>query len=662
MTAVPTAGDTAVIKGAPFDPVLSSNAAVGNLQVSGGFLTLNATLTDNGNYTQDSGFLSFGANADQLQIAGNVTRTGGVVLGSLGTVAFDGTSAQSVTDKSGHPLPNLIVSNSSTAGVTLTAGGLTLGNSMNLNAGSKLSVAPSAAVTVNGTFTDNGSLFLSVLAPGNATAPVTVGGTLALSASSAFDLTVGSPAAGTIYTFVSYGAVTGAGLVPTGNIAVHGNGSFTATPTFGGAALTVTLTSTGITDNWTGAADTNWFNAANWTDANNSSNHVVPGSADTAVISATANNPVVNANATVGSLQLNGGSLTLNANLTDAGNFTDNGSLFLTELTPGNSTAPLTVGGTLALSASSAFDLTVGSPAAGNVYKFISYAAVTGAGLVPPGNIAIHGNSTFMATPAFGAAALTVTLASVSPGGITDIWTGTADSNWFNAANWTDASNSANHFVPTATDTAVIKGAPIDPVLTANATVGNLTVSGGFLTLKANLTDNGNYNQDSGFVAFSAYFYQLTIDGNVTYQGGLMTLDGHGTVVLAGLRGQTVIDTAGHALPNLSIINGTAEVVTLTAGSTLSVANLTLGGDATLVLSVPAPGNATAPLIVSGGLTLGAGSHLDLVMGAPASGATYLFIQFGSLTDNGVVFFFFGQGGFTPTAHKNPNSITVTLA
>ena len=58
-----------------------------------------------------------------------------------------------------------------------------------------------------------------------------------------------------------------------------------------------------------------------------------------------------------------------------------------------------------------------------------------------------------------------------------------------------------------------------------------------------------------------------------------------------------------------------------------------------------APGNATAgPLSLGGTLTLGTGSHLDLTVGAPASGASYLFIQYGAIVDNGVVFGFSGQG------------------
>jgi hypothetical protein len=239
-------------------------------------------------------------------------------------------------------------------------------------------------------------------------------------------------------------------------------------------------------------------------------------------------------------------------------------------------------------------------------------------------------------------------------------WTGGTSGDWFTAANWTDGGGL--HAVPAATDSVIIKGAPFDPVLTANATVANLRVTIGFLTIDAILTDTGSYSQDSGFVGFGSDSNQLVIDGDVSYIGGWLNMNGHGTVVLAGTTAQTVTDRATRALPNLVISNTSAAGVTLAAGSTLSAQTLTLAAGSALNLSVPAPGNAAAPLVVSGTVTLGAGSHLNLTMGAPASGVTYLFLQFGNLVDNGVVFGFSGQGTFTPTAHENANSLTVTLA
>ena len=74
--------DKVVITGGAFATVLNQNATVANLQMANGFLTINAVLTDTGNYFQDQGFLAFGADANQLQIAGNITRSGGVFLGT----------------------------------------------------------------------------------------------------------------------------------------------------------------------------------------------------------------------------------------------------------------------------------------------------------------------------------------------------------------------------------------------------------------------------------------------------------------------------------------------------------------------------------------------------------------------------------------------------
>jgi hypothetical protein len=150
-------------------------------------------------------------------------------------------------------------------------------------------------------------------------------------------------------------------------------------------------------------------------------------------------------------------------------------------------------------------------------------------------------------------------------------------------------------------------------------------------------------------------------------------------VVWGGSAAQTVSDTSGHPLPNLIITNPAG--VTLASGSHLNVSgDVTLGGTLTLAgtatlnvggaftdngtlnLSVAAPGNAAAPLVIGGLFTMNSGSVFNLSMGAPASGVTYLFVQFGSLLDNGAQFFFFGQGGFTPTLNEDANSLTVTLA
>src|SRR5205085_11706131 len=132
-----------------------------------GFLTITGAgvnLAVNGAFAMDSGFVAFGSNANQLQIGGTVSRSGGVFLGSAGTVVLNGTAAQSITDTSGHTFGwNLVISNTSGAGVTVQPGSfVSVGNNVTLNGGSTLS--------------------LSVPAPGNATAPLSLGGTLTLGA------------------------------------------------------------------------------------------------------------------------------------------------------------------------------------------------------------------------------------------------------------------------------------------------------------------------------------------------------------------------------------------------------------------------------------------------------------------------------------------------
>jgi hypothetical protein len=69
--------------------------------------------------------------------------------------------------------------------------------------------------------------------------------------------------------------------------------------------------------NWTGAVSSDWATAGNW-DAN-----AVPGASDLAVINLVKTNaPIVSADTTVGGVELDGGSLTLNATLTDNGDLT----------------------------------------------------------------------------------------------------------------------------------------------------------------------------------------------------------------------------------------------------------------------------------------------------------------------------------------------------
>jgi sugar lactone lactonase YvrE len=329
------------------------------------------------------------------------------------------------------------------------------------------------------------------------------------------------------------------------------------------------------------------------------------------------------------------GNSTLSAN----GGFTDSGKLVLSQPTPGG-TAPVAVSGTLTLAGTTAFDLTVGAPARGTTYNFIQYGSLTdNAGVM----FIIRGNGPFDAAVSRSSTTLTVTLL----GGDTFIWTGGISSDWFTAANWTDASGF--HAVPGPTDTAIIHGAPFDPVLTASATVANLRVTIGFLTLDASLTDTGTYSQDSGFVAFGADADQLIIAGNVTRTGG-MFLGAAGTVVFDGAT-QSVSDTSGHPFGwNMIVDSGTT--VTIQQGSTVLVGN-DFTNDGTVNLGMATPSSAP-PLVVGHNLVEGSSSVFNFTLGEMNGGLVYIFLTFGGIETTGATFT--ANAG---TVHHNGNNISV---
>jgi hypothetical protein len=451
---------------------------VTGLSVTGN-LTLNANLTDAGDFTQSGGAVTL--NSNQLQVAGNVTRTGGTFPGTTGMVVLNGTAGQSFMDTTFNKLPGLIISNTSAAGVTLPGGS---------------------------------------------------------------------------------------------NVGVRTGGS-------------------GIT---------------------------------------------LDAGATLTLLQGTASSF-----LIDRGDFTDNGKIVLSQLSPngGNTTAPIAINGTLAFGGTSALDLTVGSPARGAVYTFMTYGATTGT----VGTTTVHVDFPFAATPAVGAGALTVTLAS--PGTV-DTWTGAVSNDWFTAANWTAADGS--HVVPGASDLAVISGAPSATVLNADATVGGLQFANGFLTINANLTVTGTFNPDTGFLAFGSDSDQLILDGDVTRKSGTF-LGTAGTVVFGGTT-QSVTDTSGRTFGWNMVVNS-GSVVTVQPGSVVSVGN-DFTDNGTVNLSMATPSSST-PLVVGHDLVEGAGSIFNLTLGNTNAGLAYIFITFGGTETGGATF-----SANAGTVSHNSNSITVT--
>ena len=254
-------------------------------------------------------------------------------------------------------------------------------------------------------------------------------------------------------------------------------------------------------------------------------------------------------------------------------------------------------------------------------------------------------------------------------------WNGSVSSDWFNPSNWTDINNSSNHVVPTAVDTVVITGgsnatvldptSPLNPNPGGTPTIAGLQMANGFLTLKGSLTDTGNFYQDQGFVNFAADADLLTVDGTFTHLGGIDTLNGLGTFVLAGTVGQNVTykdsSVPAHALPNLTIANTSAAGVTVAPGSTLVVQNLNLFPGATVNLSVLTPNNTTAPLVVGGTLTAGNTDVFNLTVGSASVGNVYKFIQFGSLAAGSATYNIFGTGTLDAALNMTPPFVSVTV-
>jgi hypothetical protein len=177
--------------------------------------------------------------------------------GTTGTVVLNGTAGQNFLDTSFTKVPALTISNTSAAGVTLPGGSNVGAGAVTLNAGSTLALLQGSAASFlfdRGNFTDNGKIVLCQLSPngGGTTALITINGTLVLNPGNSFDLSVAGLSANAVYTFVTSGSTTGT----VGTTTVHGNFPFAATAAVGATALTVTLTSPGTIDTWTGRSPT----------------------------------------------------------------------------------------------------------------------------------------------------------------------------------------------------------------------------------------------------------------------------------------------------------------------------------------------------------------------------------------------------------------------
>ncbi len=192
-------------------------------------------------------------------------------------------------------------------------------------------------------------------------------------------------------------------------------------------------------------------------------------------------------------------------------------------------------------------------------------------------------------------------------------WTGATSTDWANASNWTDCGGIA----PQSADTAIIGSASNNPIISANTTIGTVTINnGGILTYNGaagvtlsistfNINDGGKYvhnraavtplNTTSGrnFTSSSTVelqdfsapsstlpsFGNLTINSSGTIQmsGNLSTVNGTLTKKNSGdFRLATTQSVALTITGNLQLQSGT---MTVQSSSTTNTASVDVGGD-----------------------------------------------------------------------------------
>jgi len=144
-----------------------------NVNKSTGSLTANNNVTVNNDLTLSSGDITTGANT--LTLKGATSGSGAIVTSTTGTVAYSGTSAQTVSNLASNSVNCLTINN--TAGASLNTN--TIATSLNIGSGGVLNVNAAKQLTVNTTLSNSGTLNLLSASDGTATiiTPATIGGT-----------------------------------------------------------------------------------------------------------------------------------------------------------------------------------------------------------------------------------------------------------------------------------------------------------------------------------------------------------------------------------------------------------------------------------------------------------------------------------------------------
>ncbi|MBW9117405.1 autotransporter domain-containing protein [Rhizobium cauense] len=230
------------------------------------------------------------------------------------------------------------------------------------------------------------------------------------------------------------------------------------------------------------------------------------------------------------------------------------------------------------------------------------------------------------------------------------VWSGSTDNEFSNSSNWTPAA-------PGAGDAASVNTG--SPQITNNATVGQLDVGGGNVTITntGTLTATGGTTINSGSVSINA---GGVLNSDVSLDGGALSVDGslngqlelnNGNVTVNGTLGSALVGT-GTALTN----NGATGDVDVSAGATF---NNNSGATAGAVTSSGTASNAGTV----GSLTNTAGNFTNNA-GGTITGMTT--VSGGTVTNNFViteadvaaVAAFVNNSGATAGAIRNSGTVT----
>ena len=101
--------------------------------------------------------------------------------------------------------------------------------------------------------------------------------------------------------------------------------------------------------------------------------------------------------------------------------------------------------------------------------------------------------------------------------GVDTTWTGSLNTNWNTAANWTNG-------VPTASNLAIIPNLTNDPIAAGAVSVSGMSIqSGAFVTINGAVTNTGTITVSSG----ASFIAKTSVTGTVTYERNLSSSNWH---------------------------------------------------------------------------------------------------------------------------------------